>query len=175
MPLETELKDKVAVITSYEPNIADLKDCGSNESKESYKYRIYCKMLQNFFDEKDEKKALNKIKEFEEKVKERFINEPNRMKLLIVMDKLLTGFDAPSLTYLYMDKKMQDHGLFQAVCRVNRLDSEDKDFGCIIDYKDLLIAYKKRTAITPIKRLKTMREKTFKGLSLTNPKRLRKN
>ncbi|WQT52046.1 type I restriction endonuclease subunit R [Helicobacter pylori] len=135
--LETELKDKVAVITSYEPNIADLKDCGSDGRKESYQYRIYCKMLQNFFNEKDEKKALNRIKEFEEKVKERFINEPNRMKLLIVVDKLLTGFDAPSLTYLYMDKKMQDHGLFQAVCRVNRLDSEDKDFGCIIDYKDL--------------------------------------
>ncbi|MCK0495756.1 HsdR family type I site-specific deoxyribonuclease [Helicobacter pylori] len=135
--LETELKDKVAVITSYEPNIADLKDCGSNESEESYKYRAYCKMLQNFFNEKDEKKALNKTKEFEEEVKKRFINEPSRMKLLIVVDKLLTGFDAPSLTYLYIDKKMQDHGLFQAVCRVNRLDGEDKDFGCIIDYSDL--------------------------------------
>ncbi|WP_194150185.1 type I restriction endonuclease subunit R [Helicobacter pylori] len=135
--LETELKDKVAVITSYEPNIADLKDCGSNESEESYKYRVYCKMLQNFFNEKDEKKALNKTKEFEEKVKKRFINEPARMKLLIVVDKLLTGFDAPSLTYLYIDAKMKDHKLFQAVCRVNRLDSEDKDFGSIIDYKDL--------------------------------------
>ncbi|GHR70486.1 hypothetical protein VN1270_12130 [Helicobacter pylori] len=135
--LETELKDKVAVITSYEPNITDLKDCGSDESEESYKYRTYCKMLQNFFDEKDEKKALNKTKEFEEEVKKRFINEPARMKLLIVVDKLLTGFDAPSLTYLYMDKKMQDHELFQAVCRVNRLDGEDKDFGCIIDYSDL--------------------------------------
>ncbi|WP_390430630.1 type I restriction endonuclease subunit R [Helicobacter pylori] len=135
--LETELKDKVAVITSYEPNIADLKDCGSDESEESYKYRAYCTMLQNFFNEKDEKKALTKIKEFEEEVKKRFINEPNRMKLLIVVDKLLTGFDAPSLTYLYIDAKMKDHKLFQAVCRVNRLDSEDKDFGCIIDYKDL--------------------------------------
>ncbi|GAA6865470.1 HsdR family type I site-specific deoxyribonuclease [Helicobacter pylori] len=135
--LETELKDKVAVITSYEPNIADLKDCGSDESEESYKYRAYCKMLQNFFNEKDEKKALNKTKEFEEEVKKRFINEPARMKLLIVVDKLLTGFDAPSLTYLYIDKKMQDHGLFQAVCRVNRLDGEDKDFGSIIDYSDL--------------------------------------
>ncbi|GAA9181532.1 HsdR family type I site-specific deoxyribonuclease [Helicobacter pylori] len=135
--LETELKDKVAVITSYEPNIADLKDCGSNESEESYKYCVYCKMLQNFFNEKDEKKALNKTKEFEEEVKKRFINEPSRMKLLIVVDKLLTGFDAPSLTYLYIDKKMQDHGLFQAVCRVNRLDGEDKHFGCIIDYSDL--------------------------------------
>ncbi|GAA9942403.1 hypothetical protein VN0893_04550 [Helicobacter pylori] len=89
------------------------------------------------FNEKDEKKALNKTKEFEEEVKRRFINEPSRMKLLIVVDKLLTGFDAPSLTYLYIDKKMQDHGLFQAVCRVNRLDGEDKDFGCIIDYSDL--------------------------------------
>lgn len=135
--LETELKDKVAVITSYEPSIADLKDCGSHESEEGYKYRAYCKMLQNFFNEKDEKKALNKTKEFEEEVKKRFINEPARMKLLIVVDKLLTGFDAPSLTYLYIDKKMKDHELFQAVCRVNRLDSEDKDFGCIIDYSDL--------------------------------------
>ncbi|GAA7571820.1 HsdR family type I site-specific deoxyribonuclease [Helicobacter pylori] len=141
--LETELKDKVAVITSYEPNIADLKDCGSGENEESYKYRAYCKMLQNFFDEKDAQKALNKNKEFEEKVKERFIKEPSRMKLLIVVDKLLTGFDAPSLTYLYIDQKMQDHKLFQAVCRVNRLDSEDKDFGCTIDYKDLFHSLEK--------------------------------
>jgi type I restriction enzyme R subunit len=59
------------------------------------------------------------------------------MKLLVVVDKLLVGFDAPPCTYLYIDKKMQDHGLFQAICRVNRLDSEDKDFGYIVDYKDL--------------------------------------
>lgn len=59
------------------------------------------------------------------------------MKLLIVVDKLLTGFDAPSATCLYIDKHMQDHGLFQAICRVNRLDGDDKDFGYIIDYKDL--------------------------------------
>ena len=59
------------------------------------------------------------------------------MKLLIVVDKLLTGFDAPPATYLYIDKQMQDHGLFQAICRVNRLDGEDKEYGYIIDYKDL--------------------------------------
>ena len=59
------------------------------------------------------------------------------MKLLIVVDKLLTGFDAPPATYLYIDKSMRDHGLFQAICRVNRLDGEDKEFGYIIDYKDL--------------------------------------
>ena len=59
------------------------------------------------------------------------------MKLLIVVDKLLLGFDAPPCTYLYIDKSMQDHGLFQAICRTNRLDGEDKDFGHIVDYKDL--------------------------------------
>ena len=59
------------------------------------------------------------------------------MKLLVVVDKLLTGFDAPSCTYLYIDKSMQDHGLFQAICRTNRLDGDDKDFGYIVDYKDL--------------------------------------
>ena len=59
------------------------------------------------------------------------------MKLLIVVDKLLTGFDAPPATYLYIDKQMQDHGLFQAICRVNRLDGDDKEYGYVIDYKDL--------------------------------------
>jgi len=44
---------------------------------------------------------------------------------------------APPCTYLYIDKSMQDHGLFQAICRTNRLDGEDKDFGRIVDYKDL--------------------------------------
>lgn len=66
-----------------------------------------------------------------------FVEEPANMKLLIVVDKLLTGFDAPPCTYLYIDKPMHDHGLFQAICRVNRLDGEDKEFGYIVDYKEL--------------------------------------
>ena len=70
-------------------------------------------------------------------VKDLFIDHPAQMKLLIVVDKLLTGFDAPPATYLYIDKSMRDHGLFQAICRVNRLDGDDKEFGYIIDYKDL--------------------------------------
>jgi type I restriction enzyme R subunit len=70
-------------------------------------------------------------------VKKKFIDEPGQMKLLIVVDKLLTGFDAPSATYLYIDKQMRDHGLFQAICRVNRLDGDDKEYGYIVDYKDL--------------------------------------
>ena len=79
---------------------------------------------------------------FEAEVKTKFIKEPSKMKLLIVVDKLLTGFDAPSATYLYIDKKMQDHGLFQAICRVNRIDTESKDYGYIIDYKDLFKSLK---------------------------------
>ncbi|MFQ3578941.1 MAG: hypothetical protein SNJ71_02215 [Bacteroidales bacterium] len=65
------------------------------------------------------------------------------MKLLIVVNKLLTGFDAPPATYLYIDKKLRDHGLFQAVCRVNRLDGEDKEYGYIIDYMDLFKSLEK--------------------------------
>lgn len=78
-----------------------------------------------------------KLCEFEKKVKEQFKKQPGKMKLLIVVDKLLTGFDAPSATYLYIDKSMRDHDLFQAICRVNRPDGEDKDYGYIVDYKDL--------------------------------------
>ena len=85
-----------------------------------------------------EKLSIQKrVEDFETEAKEKFINEPANMKLLIVVDKLLTGFDAPPCTYLYIDKKMQDHGLFQAICRVNRLDGDTKEFGFIVDYKQL--------------------------------------
>ena len=77
------------------------------------------------------------VDDFEVEAKRKFIEEPVQMKLLIVVDKLLTGFDAPPCTYLYIDKSMRDHGLFQAICRVNRLDGEEKDFGHIVDYKQL--------------------------------------
>ena len=80
---------------------------------------------------------MHRAEQFEQEVKRRFVNEPGQMKLLIVVDKLLTGFDAPPATYLYIDKNMQDHGLFQAICRVNRLHGDDKEYGYIIDYKDL--------------------------------------
>ena len=87
-----------------------------------------------------------KVEQFEKEVKEQFVDEPGQMRLLIVVDKLLTGFDAPTATYLYIDKKMRDHGLFQAICRVNRLDGDDKDYGYIVDYQDLFNSLE--TAIT---------------------------
>ncbi|MCX6803751.1 MAG: HsdR family type I site-specific deoxyribonuclease, partial [Candidatus Diapherotrites archaeon] len=120
---------KCAIVTSYTGNIALIKGETVSEEEETenlQKYETYKKML----DGKD-------VETFEKEVKKKFIEEPAQMKLLIVVDKLLTGFDAPPATYLYIDKSMQDHGLFQAICRVNRLDGDDKDYGHIIDYKDL--------------------------------------
>ena len=134
----TTLKGKCAIITSYEPTVSDIKGEESNEGKTEKlrKYEIYRKMLMDYFEE-NEQKSIVKIKQFEKEVKEKFIKEPMQMRLLIVVDKLLTGFDAPSATYLYIDKSLRDHGLFQAICRVNRLDGEDKEYGYIVDYKDL--------------------------------------
>ncbi|MER2626190.1 MAG: HsdR family type I site-specific deoxyribonuclease [Accumulibacter sp.] len=135
---KTGLKGKCAIVTSYAPSIADTKGetTGEGDTDNLIKYGIYAQMLADWFNEPAEK-AIGKVKEFEQAVKKKFIDEPGQMKLLIVVDKLLTGFDAPSATYLYIDKQMRDHGLFQAICRVNRLDGESKDYGYIIDYKDL--------------------------------------
>lgn len=140
----TELAGKCAIITSYMPSPGDIRteNSGEGETDNIAKYDTYRAMLAEFFEESEDE-AVKKADKFEEKVKERFIKEPSRMKLLIVVNKLLTGFDAPSATYLYIDKKMSDHELFQAVCRVNRLDGADKEFGYIIDYKDLFMCLEK--------------------------------
>ena len=135
---ETDLKDRCAIVTSYHPMPRNIKgeETGEGSTENLLKYSVYRRMLAEYFDEPEDK-AMHKVQQFEQEVKERFVNEPGQMKLLIVVDKLLTGFDAPPATYLYIDKKMQDHGLFQAICRVNRLDGEDKEYGHVIDYKDL--------------------------------------
>jgi type I restriction enzyme R subunit len=119
---------KCAIVTSYEPTTASIKGetTGEGETEKLEQYEIYQKMLNG----KDRET-------FEKETKKQFIDEPANMQLLIVVDKLLTGFDAPACTYLYIDKQMQDHGLFQAICRVNRTEKEDKEFGYIVDYKNL--------------------------------------
>jgi type I restriction enzyme R subunit len=138
---KTDLKGKCAIITSYKPSPADIKgeETGEGLTEKLLQYDIYRRMLADFFDEPEDT-AMYKVETFEKEVKKRFIEEPGQMKLLIVVDKLLTGFDAPPATYLYIDKQMRDHGLFQAICRVNRLDGEDKEYGHIIDYKDLFMS-----------------------------------
>ncbi len=130
--------NKCAIITSYSMDISEIKGEATGEPRDTenrFKYAIYQQMLGG----KD-------IDAFEEEVKEKFIKQPAQMRLLIVVDKLLTGFDAPSATYLYIDKSMKDHGLFQAICRVNRMDSDDKEYGYIIDYMDLFKSLEKAVA-----------------------------
>lgn len=144
---------KCAVVSSYKPMVASIKwtTTGEDEiSDDVTKYETYRKMIADYFNITEEQATqLNWIEEFERKVKEKFKDEPGQMRLLIVVDKLLTGFDAPSATYLYIDKSMQDHWLFQAICRVNRLDDKaqwdefDKDYWYIVDYKDLFKSLQK--------------------------------
>jgi len=132
----TTFKGKCAVVTSYNPYAGDvsLEETGANsESDKQFIYNTYEELLKDVVP----KAGLTKTETYEDWAKALFTKEPVNMKLLIVVDKLLTGFDAPPCTYLYIDKSMQDHGLFQAICRVNRLDGDDKEFGYIVDYKDL--------------------------------------
>ena len=132
----TELKGKCAVITSYNPATRDIntEDTGANtETDKEYIFKIYSDLL----DKVGANGNQTKTETYEDNAKTKFREEPANMKLLIVVSKLLTGFDAPPCTYLYIDKFMQDHTLFQAICRVNRLDTDDKTFGYIVDYKNL--------------------------------------
>lgn len=133
---QTEFKNRCAVITSYNPSTQDIttENTGANtETEKEVIYKIYTHLLKNVV----ATPGKTKTETYEDIAKGKFLKEPAHMRLLIVVDKLLTGFDAPACTYLYIDKSMQDHGLFQAICRVNRLDTADKQFGYIVDYKDL--------------------------------------
>ena len=115
------------IVTSYEPNHNAISREPAS-SDERYKFDTYTKFVL---------KQGQTTKQYEDEVKRRFIQEPANMKLLIVVSKLLTGFDAPSCTYIYLDHTLRDHNLFQAICRTNRLDGPDKDYGHIVDFKEL--------------------------------------
>jgi type I restriction enzyme R subunit len=133
---KTPLKGKCAVITSYNPLTRDVtkEETGANtETDKQFIYNTYTELLKGV----EVTPGMNKTETYEDRAKALFTKEPANMKILVVVNKLLTGFDVPPCTYLYLDKSMQDHDLFQAICRTNRLDGEDKDFGYIVDYKDL--------------------------------------
>jgi type I restriction enzyme, R subunit len=115
------------IITSFEPNHNAISR-EPPDSDERYKFDTYTKHVL---------KKGQTTRQYEDEAKRRFIEEPANMKLLIVVSKLLTGFDAPSCTYIYLDNELRDHNLFQAICRTNRLDGDDKDFGHIVDFKEL--------------------------------------
>lgn len=81
-------------------------------------------------------KGYGSEEEYLKHVKDEFVYG-DEIDLLIVVDKLLTGFDAPRASTLYIDKQLKEHNLLQAIARVNRL-YDGKDYGCIIDYRGLL-------------------------------------
>ncbi len=115
------------IVTSYEPNHNAISREPA-QSDERYKFDTYTQHVL---------KPGQTTTVYEEEAKRRFIEEPANLKLIIVVSKLLTGFDAPSCSYIYLDNELRDHNLFQAICRTNRLDGDDKDFGYIVDFKEL--------------------------------------
>lgn len=84
---------------------------------------------------KDERyRPYKRTRDQEEKLLDRFRNPNHPLKILIVTAKLLTGFDAPILQVMYLDKPLRDHTLLQAVCRTNRTYGDQKTNGLIVDY-----------------------------------------
>ena len=97
-----------------------------DESNKQFVNQAWAKLIDKYGDEE----------QYLDKVKDEFING-DEIELLIVVDKLLTGFDAPRAAVLYIDKELKEHSLLQAIARVNRL-YDAKDCGFIIDYRGLL-------------------------------------
>lgn len=82
----------------------------------------------------DQYAAYRRDRDAEEKLLDRFRDPRDPLKVIIVTSKLLTGFDAPILQTMYLDKPLRDHTLLQAICRTNRPYGEQKTHGLIVDY-----------------------------------------
>lgn len=134
----TLLSGKCGIVTSYEPAAVNIS-CEPEQGEEYYKYMTY----KNFVLSPE----LSTTAEYEKEMKRRFQKEPANCKLLIVVSKLLVGFDAPTCSYIYLDKYLKDHGLFQAITRTNRLDGADKDYGHVVDYKEQFRSVKNSIAV----------------------------
>ncbi len=141
----TDFGKYCGIITSYQPNHNAISREPA-DSDERYKYDTYTQQVLT---------ANQSTTAYETELKRRFIDEPAKCKLLIVVSKLLTGFDAPSCTYIYLDNQMKDHTLFQAICRTNRLDGEDKTHGYIVDYKELFEQVQNSIAVYNSEELET--------------------
>lgn len=125
------------IVTSFTPNHNAISREPHN-SDERYKFDTYTQYVL---------KNGQTTEKYEEDIKRRFKDEPANCKLLIVVSKLLTGFDAPSCTYIYLDHELYGHNLFQAICRTNRIDGEDKDYGHIVDFKELFADVQEAIAV----------------------------
>ncbi len=100
--------------------------------------------------------------DYETIIKDEFV-KGDELELLIVVDKLLTGFDAPRATVLYVDKPMKEHTLLQAIARVNRL-FEGKDYGYIVDYRGLLVELDEALDLYSGEALEDFEQKDIQGV-----------
>lgn len=85
-------------------------------------------------DKADDYKAHKRTRDDEKRLLDQFRDPLSPLKMVIVTSKLLTGFDAPILQCMYLDKPMKDHTLLQAICRTNRKYTVDKKCGLIVDF-----------------------------------------
>lgn len=113
----------VAVVISP-PDMREGEDDIEEETNDIVK-KFYLKVLSSY----------KNAEEYEEIIKAKFLN--GDIDILIVVDKLLTGFDAPKAATIYIDKQIKEHNLLQAIARVNRI-CDGKDYGYILDYRGLL-------------------------------------
>lgn len=114
---------EVAVVISS-PDMREGEESIDEDTNDIVK-KFYINAISNYKNEE----------EYEETIRSKFIN--GDIDILIVVDKLLTGFDAPKASTLYLDKQIKEHNLLQAIARVNRL-CDGKDYGYIVDYRGLL-------------------------------------
>lgn len=135
---DTPLRGKCGLITSYNPSQADISR-EPEQGEEYCKYETYTRHVLS--------RELPDTERYEAEMKRRFKEEPARCRLLIVVSKLLVGFDAPSCSYIYLDKRLKDHTLFQAITRTNRLDGEDKAYGQVVDYKEQFASVQESVAV----------------------------
>lgn len=122
------LKGNTGIVPRVVITFGDKREGDDDETTSEAKKRIkeyHDKMVKPLFGDNDEK--------YDEHVCEDFKNPEGEINMLIVKDKLLTGFDAPIAGVLYLDKSIQQHSLLQAIARVNRV-YKGKEFGLIVDY-----------------------------------------
>ncbi|RLG15676.1 hypothetical protein DRN63_05095 [Nanoarchaeota archaeon] len=120
-----EAKNWVEIVMTY----------GHNDPKEIDDYRV--ELIRRF--------GISDTREINKEIQRRFLEEENP-KILVVTDMLLTGFDAPMLKVMYLDKPLFEHRLLQAIARVNR-PFKDKNFGLIVDFIGLLEHVSKTMAL----------------------------
>lgn len=131
-PVAIDMYYKLKVLDGITPAVVITPE-SQNEGDDEENTTHNKKRIADFFKKEVDPLYKNNYEAYEDTVRNVFVDPEGEVDLLIVKDKLLTGFDAPIAAVLYVDKSISDHTLLQAIARVNRL-YENKDFGLVVDY-----------------------------------------